>query len=66
VEVYVNGWAVCDPILLEKDIPAPHVALVCWNPTPRVGTTAEFQSVTLWSAASIPPLEKRGAIPKKK
>jgi hypothetical protein len=62
VEVYVNGVAVCDPLLLEREIHVPQLSLLA---TSR-GSTAEFESVTVWPAKDVPPLEKRGAVPKKK
>jgi serine/threonine protein kinase len=64
MEIYVNGIAVHDPILLERENAAPALALLCMGRQP--GTTAEFDSVTVWPVDSIPPLEKRGAIPKGK
>jgi hypothetical protein len=29
LEVYVNGVAVCDPVLLDWELPSPRLALAC-------------------------------------
>jgi serine/threonine protein kinase len=63
-EIYVNAVAVCDPLFLEREMHVPHLTLFCISTAK--GATAEFENVTVWPARSIPPLEKRGAIPKKK
>jgi predicted Ser/Thr protein kinase len=64
VEVYVNGVAVCDPVVLDRDVPAPHLALICFGGGGRGPTLSEYKKVTLWPAADVPPPEKRGAVPK--
>jgi hypothetical protein len=65
LEVYVNGVAVRDPIVLERDVPAVHLSLLCWCARARLTVTSEYQSVTVWPAAGIPPLERRGAVRKR-
>jgi hypothetical protein len=64
LETYVNGVAVCDPVLLDHAIPSPRLALLGAGATPQ-GGTAEFESITVWPAGSIPPLARRGAVPKR-
>jgi hypothetical protein len=61
-EVYVNGVAVCDPILLTRDFTSGYLALGCGG----MARSAHYEidSVTLWSAKDLPSLEKRGAIAK--
>jgi hypothetical protein len=66
VEIYVNGVAVCDPVVLDRDIPAPHLGLICFGGGGRVPTLSEYKKVTLWPGADVPPPEKRGAVPKGK
>jgi hypothetical protein len=66
VEVYVNGVAVCDPILLDEEKPSPRVILACQGVARKATAVAEFHEFTVWPASSISPLEKRGAIPKPK
>jgi predicted Ser/Thr protein kinase len=64
LETYVNAVAVCDPVLLEHAIPAPRLALLAAGATPQ-GAVAEFESITVWPADSIPSLAQRGAVPKR-
>jgi serine/threonine protein kinase len=64
LETYVNEVAVSDPVLLEHAYPSPRLALLGAGATPQ-GGTAEFESITLWPAESIPPLAQRGAVPKR-
>jgi hypothetical protein len=64
LETYVNGVAVCDPVLLDHALPSPRLALLGAGATPQ-GGTAEFESITVWPTDSIPPLAQRGAIPKR-
>ena len=64
LEIYVNGTAVCDPLLLERAIASPRPALECRGGTQK-GGTAEFDSITIWPADSIPPLAARGAAPRR-
>jgi hypothetical protein len=62
LEVYVNGAAVCDPILLDWDMRAPQLWLVGGRAA-KVGI-ATFERVTVWPAKDILPVEKRGAVTK--
>lgn len=56
-EIYVNDVAVCDPIVLDKWTPPGRVSLgAVANENP---VRAEFKSLTIWSAESLPTLEKR-------
>jgi hypothetical protein len=64
LELYVNGVAVADPVLLSQTLPTPFVALGAH--AGARGGEATFDSVTVWPADSIPPLEKRGAAPRGK
>jgi hypothetical protein len=64
LETYVNEVAVCDPILLEHPISSPRLALLCARGSPQ-GAVAEFESITVWRADSIPSLAQRGAVPKR-
>jgi predicted Ser/Thr protein kinase len=64
LEIYVNGVAVCDPLLLERAIASPRPALEGRGGTQK-GGTAEFDSITIWPADSIPPLAARGATPRR-
>ncbi len=64
LELYVNGVAVCDPLLLERAIPSARLALDC-NSTSSQGSSAEFDDIIVWPADSIPSLESRGAVPKR-
>jgi serine/threonine protein kinase/Tfp pilus assembly protein PilF len=64
-EVYVNGKAACDPVVLEKELTNPQVGLLCAGFRAK-GATAEFESVVVRPAGSLPPPEKRGAKPKGK
>ncbi len=49
LEAYVNGVAVCDPVLLGRSIPSPRLALLGAGGSPQ-GAVAEFESVTVWPA----------------
>jgi hypothetical protein len=60
VEVYVNGAAVCDPLVLGQELTAPAVALEVQNLTTG-DAFAEFASVRLWRADGLPTAEQRGA-----
>ncbi|HEV3263152.1 MAG TPA: serine/threonine-protein kinase [Gemmataceae bacterium] len=62
LEVYVNGAAVCDPILLDWDMRTPQLWLVGGRAA-KVGI-ATFERVTVWPAKDILPVEKRGAVMK--
>jgi predicted Ser/Thr protein kinase len=64
LEIYVNGVAVRQPILLERALPSPRLGLSCICGEAD-GCTAEFDSFTLWPADSIPSLQQRGASPKR-
>ncbi len=56
-EIYVNDVAVCDPIVLDKLTPPGRVSLgAVANENP---VRAEFKSLTIWSAESLPTLEER-------
>lgn len=63
LELYVNGAAVCDPVLLEHAIPSPQLGLLGMGGSQR-GGTAEFERITIWPTDSVPALPKRGAVPK--
>jgi predicted Ser/Thr protein kinase len=60
LEAYVNGVAVCDPIpLAENDYTPARVGLGLYGGQEE--STAEFQQITIWSAANVPPPEARPA-----
>jgi hypothetical protein len=64
LEVYVNQVAVCDPILLPREIVKPKVLLRC-VPREKLGNTfVKFEYVAVYSAASLKPVTERGAVPK--
>jgi hypothetical protein len=62
-EVYVNGVAVYDPLLLTQPISADQLYLL-GSSNPNEVATAEFTSVTVWPVDMLPSLRKRGARPK--
>jgi hypothetical protein len=66
VEVYVNGAAVCNPIVLDREItPAylnPAVLPDADAVKAKKWTRAEFKRFTLWPAEVIPRPEARGAV----
>jgi predicted Ser/Thr protein kinase len=64
LEIYVNGVAVCDPLFLERAISSPRLALEGRGGTQN-GGTAEFDSITIWPADSLPSLTARGATPRR-
>lgn len=61
VEVYVNGVARCQPLVLDQPVSSPRWGLFAH----ALGSPVEvrFQRVTLWSARDIPPPQHRGAVP---
>jgi serine/threonine protein kinase len=61
LEAYVNGMAVIDPLTLDRPIKSPRFRLTAATAYAK-GNTVEFESVTIWSAESVPALEARGAI----
>jgi hypothetical protein len=65
LEVYVNGVAVCDPLVLDEPILSPRLSLVCLSPSAK-GAVAEFLGVTVWPAEGLSTAEQRGAVRKPK
>jgi serine/threonine protein kinase len=65
-EVYVNNRAVCNPIRRVNSIAVPQVALFCAGGLRKAPATAEFESVAVAPADSLPSLESRGARPRSK
>jgi hypothetical protein len=63
LEVYVNGVAVRDPLVLDRALSSPTLALAAASAR-RVAATAEFDSITVWPADSVPPPDQRGAVPR--
>jgi predicted Ser/Thr protein kinase len=64
LEVYANGIAVIDPMLLKRPITAPQFALAAATNAVK-GVPIEFERVTIWPAVGIAPLPLRGAILRK-
>jgi hypothetical protein len=62
LEVYVNGVAVCDPILVPADLSPAFVALFAQF-GPR-GGEVDFERLTVWPADGLPTPEARGAVAK--
>ncbi len=62
LEVYVNGKAVCDPVVLDWDVTPAHVLLGCQ--APHRGERAEFERFTVWPADGLPLPAARGAVKK--
>jgi len=60
LELYCNGAAVCDPVLLDDGL-FPIRPLIVARPSNK-GSRVEFQRITLWPADDLPSLEARGAI----
>jgi serine/threonine protein kinase len=66
VEVFINGCAVCDPIIVEKDWDPDRLQFTLHS---TQGAEVEFKRLTVWSVEGIPtPAERlqRGDIPKGK
>jgi hypothetical protein len=61
LELYVNGKAVCQPLVLERELNALAPGLVCYCLDDK-GATAEFNSVTGWMADRLTTPEQRGAV----
>ena len=61
LEVYVDGMAVIDPIVLDRPFVAPRFRLTGATAY-KQGNVVEFESITIWPAADIATLEARGAI----
>jgi len=59
VEVYVNGVAVCNPIVVDRDFTPASAALAAFGR--EHGALVEFKSVTGWSANELPMPQSRGA-----
>ena len=55
LEVYVNGVAVCDPLVLNVGIERAHPGLELNGEKAR----AEFERITIWSADGLPTPEER-------
>jgi serine/threonine protein kinase len=60
LEVYVNGVAACDPVLVPAALSPAQVRLSVHFP-PK-GGEAEFERLTIWPADSLPTPEARGAV----
>ncbi len=56
LEVYVNGVAVCAPIVLERELATPMLSLVC-RASGDKPAHAEFQTFTVWRMDNLPPAE---------
>jgi hypothetical protein len=64
LEVYVNKAAVCDPVLLPRELKGtPRICLACMSSNDEGGTLAEFEGINV-APANLPPLTERGAVPK--
>jgi WD40 repeat protein/predicted Ser/Thr protein kinase len=59
MEIYVNGVAVCDPLILDRDVLPTGIGLRIDSRGPSV--EAEFERFTLWPADDIQSLEARAA-----
>jgi hypothetical protein len=59
-EVYVNGAAVCDPILLGFDVLPGRLMLAATHD--GKGAHVEFERLTVWSADGLLPLQDRGGV----
>jgi hypothetical protein len=59
VEVYVNGVAACDPLVLAQELTAPTATLEILS---LPGEVSEFSGVALWRADGLPTAEQRGAV----
>jgi len=59
VEVYVNGVAVCNPVVVDRDFTPALAALAAFGR--EHGALVEFKSVTGWSANELPMPQSRGA-----
>jgi serine/threonine protein kinase len=64
LEIYVNGIAVIDPVVLPRPISTPRLSLFAATNRGK-GAHIDFESVALWPASGIPSLEMRGAIANK-
>jgi hypothetical protein len=65
LEFYINGVAVSDPVLLERELPnSARLGFYCFAATK--GAVFDFENLSVWSAKELPPLDKRGAAPKTK
>jgi hypothetical protein len=63
LEIYVNGVAVCDPVVVDRDFTPAVLALGALSHAKEV--RAEFDRVTVWPANGLPTPEARGAIAKR-
>jgi hypothetical protein len=63
VEIYVNGVAVCDPVVVDRDFTPAVLALGAFSREKEV--RAEFERVTVWPADGLPMPEARGAVAKR-
>jgi hypothetical protein len=64
LEAYVDGVAVIQPLVLERTFTAPRFRLAAATYNAK-GNDAKFESITIWPADSLAPLETRVAIAKK-
>jgi hypothetical protein len=53
LEVYVNGVAVCAPIVLERPLARPRLSLLCRGAADKA-SDAEFQAFTVWRMDDLP------------
>jgi hypothetical protein len=56
LEVYVNGVAVCDPVVVPLSLQPVRIAL---GASGQAKSTTEFQKLSTWSADGLPSLEER-------
>jgi predicted Ser/Thr protein kinase len=63
LEVYVNGKAVCHPVVLDEATATAQISLLCAGGRTR-GADAEFESIVVKPAGSLAPAEQRGAMRK--
>jgi serine/threonine protein kinase len=59
VEIYVNGVAVCDPVIVDRDFTPATAGLAAFGR--GHGARVEFKSVTGWLAEGLPLPQARGA-----
>jgi WD40 repeat protein/tRNA A-37 threonylcarbamoyl transferase component Bud32 len=60
LEVYVNGKAPFDPIVLDRDVTPTLLTLGC--DAPLGPERVEFQHVSIWNAEALPTPAERGAV----
>jgi hypothetical protein len=60
LEVYVNGLAVCAPLVLQRELTAPWLWLVCRANADKPAH-AEFQTYTVWRMNDFPQAERAAA-----